>query len=497
MPNSVLWVCLVAIWLFVLVPMVIQGRPEIRKSTPVAAATRVLKRGEEAVRRRGIGAGAHPHDPDYQPVKAEAADTDSARRAAPADPLPLADLEDANDLEEADEVDPARIPGKVPTRKRASARTVVARMRRVVSVTATRTVAEEVTEVIPVVDTDRSNARGADAGGSILAVDEDAIIDAEVVEERTGIVEVQAVEVIDVEITERIETVADEAPTAKIGKVSGPKTSGMKRGRADGAAEPVAATLFDLDTVATTPADDDVKDEPAGESDQSVEDAKTVSESDDAVADEAVADEAVADEAESVEAVAEADEVPDEVDGVEEDSELTARWDDVDPNELTQVLMTRPGRGGFDPEVDQERLDLKYKERQRVLLTLVGLTLLTVGAGVLVKTPGWIAAGVAGFFLVSYLVFLRRAVKSEAQIRQRRLARLERSRREEVARRRRSEAASPTVDVAPQPRPRVRRPSGMTVVSIDDEDPVFDHLPIYEPPRMMRSDDGYRAAAVG
>ena len=45
MPNSVLWVCLVAVWLFVLVPMVIKGRPQMLKSTDIARATRLLHRG--------------------------------------------------------------------------------------------------------------------------------------------------------------------------------------------------------------------------------------------------------------------------------------------------------------------------------------------------------------------------------------------------------------------------------------------------------------------
>ena len=49
MPNSVLWICLVAVWLFVLVPMVInRGRPQVRKSTTVATSTRTLHRGGRA-----------------------------------------------------------------------------------------------------------------------------------------------------------------------------------------------------------------------------------------------------------------------------------------------------------------------------------------------------------------------------------------------------------------------------------------------------------------
>ena len=67
MPNSVLWVCLVVVWLFVLVPMVIKGRPQMRKSTEAARMTRLLHRGgtkaRSATSRRS--AGAHPHDPSW------------------------------------------------------------------------------------------------------------------------------------------------------------------------------------------------------------------------------------------------------------------------------------------------------------------------------------------------------------------------------------------------------------------------------------------------
>ena len=495
MPNSVLWICLVAIWLFVLIPMVIQGRPELRKSTPVAAATRVIKRGEEAVRTRRIGAGAHPHDPDYQKPATSTEPTAPAKATAKAD----TNDEGSNNKGSNDEVvDPSRIPGKVPQRKRT--RTVAARMRRVVSVTATRSTADDVTEVIPVVAaSDKRVTAGSLVDDGAILVDDGAIIDAELVEEKgTETLEVQAVEVIDVEVTERIDPVADESPTERIEKV----------------ADESAATLFDIETDSAIP-------DPEVES-ESVE---VKAEADSEAAPEDVVERSAADIAEggSVdEVVDEADELDelDEVDDLEEladsgdsadadledadleddeleDDEFESRWDDIDPNELTQVMMTRPGRGGYDPEVDRERLEIKYKERQRVLLALVGITLLTIGAGVLLGTVGWIVAGVAGFVLVAYLVFLRRAVKSEAQIRDRRVARLERSRREEVARRRRELLEAPEAEVAVPTRPRMRRPSGMLVVEFDDEDPAFDHLPTYQQPRMMRSDEGYRATAVG
>ncbi|MBJ7290964.1 MAG: hypothetical protein JHC79_18815, partial [Williamsia sp.] len=67
MPNSVLWVCLVAIWLFVLVPMVIKGRPEVRKRTEATLATRVINRGGRAMSKASskVARGRHPHDADW------------------------------------------------------------------------------------------------------------------------------------------------------------------------------------------------------------------------------------------------------------------------------------------------------------------------------------------------------------------------------------------------------------------------------------------------
>ena len=67
MPNSVLWVCLVVVWLFVLVPMVIKGRPQMRKSTEAARMTRLLHRGGTKTRTSTArrSAGAHPQDPSW------------------------------------------------------------------------------------------------------------------------------------------------------------------------------------------------------------------------------------------------------------------------------------------------------------------------------------------------------------------------------------------------------------------------------------------------
>lgn len=63
-PQSLLWISLVVLWLFVLVPMLISKRDAVRRTSDVALATRVLNGGRNAQRlRRGPAAGHHsdPH----------------------------------------------------------------------------------------------------------------------------------------------------------------------------------------------------------------------------------------------------------------------------------------------------------------------------------------------------------------------------------------------------------------------------------------------------
>jgi hypothetical protein len=68
-PQSLLWISLVVLWLFVLVPMLISKRDAVRRTSDVALATRVLNtgRGARLLRRRGGPAAGHRSDPDWQP----------------------------------------------------------------------------------------------------------------------------------------------------------------------------------------------------------------------------------------------------------------------------------------------------------------------------------------------------------------------------------------------------------------------------------------------
>lgn len=75
-PQSLLWISLVVLWLFVLVPMLINKRDTVRRTSDVALATRVLNTGGRAARliKRGRPAAGHRSDPNWQP----AADHDDA-----------------------------------------------------------------------------------------------------------------------------------------------------------------------------------------------------------------------------------------------------------------------------------------------------------------------------------------------------------------------------------------------------------------------------------
>ena len=77
-PQSLLWISLVVLWLFVLVPMLISKRDAVRRTSDVALATRVLN-GAAASRllRRGGPAAGHRSDPTWKPEE-EPADDESA-----------------------------------------------------------------------------------------------------------------------------------------------------------------------------------------------------------------------------------------------------------------------------------------------------------------------------------------------------------------------------------------------------------------------------------
>ena len=69
-PQSLLWISLVVLWLFVLVPMLISKRDAVRRTSDVALATRVLNgAGNSRLLRRKAPAAGHASDPDWRPAE--------------------------------------------------------------------------------------------------------------------------------------------------------------------------------------------------------------------------------------------------------------------------------------------------------------------------------------------------------------------------------------------------------------------------------------------
>ncbi|MGK2880276.1 MAG: divisome protein SepX/GlpR [Mycobacterium sp.] len=76
-PQSLLWISLVVLWLFVLVPMLINKRDAVRRTSDVALATRVLNgsAASRLLRRTGPATG-HRRDPHWKPEGSDDYDDD-------------------------------------------------------------------------------------------------------------------------------------------------------------------------------------------------------------------------------------------------------------------------------------------------------------------------------------------------------------------------------------------------------------------------------------
>ncbi|GHF44661.1 hypothetical protein FHX82_001818 [Amycolatopsis bartoniae] len=144
----------------------------------------------------------------------------------------------------------------------------------------------------------------------------------------------------------------------------------------------------------------------------------------------------------------------------------------------------RPGRGGFDPEAAEIAARAKYAFRQRVVLILLLLALASAGVAGFLMGLLWWAHGAIDIALVSYLAYLRRQVRIENEIRQRRLARLHNTRTRRPAPRREQrdeyevdeEPRRELVGIERRPSPASRLRGRAVVVDVEDEDPAFHEL---------------------
>ncbi|SDN40606.1 divisome protein SepX/GlpR [Allokutzneria albata] len=151
----------------------------------------------------------------------------------------------------------------------------------------------------------------------------------------------------------------------------------------------------------------------------------------------------------------------------------------------------RPGRGGFDPELAAMVARAKYQFRQRVVL---GMLLLALATGLLAGFAMpmlWWAHGATDVILVAYLTYLRRQVRIEEEIRNRRLARMRGTDEDEIVTEHDQVDEDDDAETYEVPAPKaVTKPAGTRcssrpsaeMIDLDDEDPTFEHL---DPPAQM------------
>lgn len=201
------------------------------------------------------------------------------------------------------------------------------------------------------------------------------------------------------------------------------------------------------------------------------------------------------------------EDVEEEIDMTVDESETAITDDDYRDYEDDAPRPYRPGRGGYDPEAAAAAARAKYAFRQRAVVTLLVLAVLSALFAGLVMPIAWWGHGGVDLLLVCYLSYLRRQVRIEAEVRERRQARIRGRAADEAdfveTEYDHADYVEPVVDeveplVAPEPpapepelseyedaprstparAPYRPRPvlNGATVVDIDDEDPAFDDL---------------------
>lgn len=158
---------------------------------------------------------------------------------------------------------------------------------------------------------------------------------------------------------------------------------------------------------------------------------------------------------------------------------------DFDTHPQAHSRPYRPGRGGFDPEAAAITARARYTFRQRVVVLMLTAALITGLGAVLLSPLLWWAHAAIDIGLVVYLGYLRRQVRIEEEIRERRTARLgtpppvvaEPARVEHD-----SHGPADVEEELPQSPLPPRQPltryvhPGTVVVDTDDEDPMFAEL---------------------
>ena len=429
MSSSLLLVLIVVVWLFVLAPLVVNTRQPIRRTSEALGRTRLLHQGGESVatrRRRPTLSERDVRTPDeevdesLETVDAEFddardADRDSGRRADRA-----RDLDDdilIDDLDDARADVPAVVEGDVVYELEPGA-------------SGART-AESLDDEA-VADDPGDSGSGADSAADSL--DDDGRVAAAADSDSGADADSDA----DSDAVTKAETDAERADgTAE------------RRSVADAHAADVRAYLSPEDFLVVDDATAVTADSGTGADATADSDDAALIDDDEARGDSDGTTAEAVDSADSVERAGDADD-----------------FDDTLTDDDLAFAERRRGRGGFDPVSDARYSETRFARRRRSVGVLAAFIVAGVILGALVGGWTWWVPLAGAGLMVLYLVYLRRTVIAENELRARRIRRMKMARLG-VRNSEDEELGVPE---------RLRRP-GAVVVELDDEDPDFADLP--------------------
>ena len=447
MSSSLLLVLIVVVWLFVLAPLVVNTRQPIRRTSEALGRTRLLHQGGESVatrRRRPTLSERDVRTPDeevdesLETVDAEFddardADRDSGRRADRA-----RDLDDdilIDDLDDARADVPAVVEGDVVYELEpgaSGARTAESLDDEAVaddpgdSGSGADSAADSLDDdgrVAAAADSDSGADADSDAHSDAVTKAETDAERADGTAERRSVADAHAADV-RAYLSPEDFLVVDDATAVTADSGTGADATADSDDADAAATLDGAAKAADRDEAALI--DDD---EARGDSDGTTADA--------------------VDSADSVERAGDADD-----------------FDDTLTDDDLAFAERRRGRGGFDPVSDARYSETRFARRRRSVGVLAAFIVVGVILGALVGGWTWWVPLAGAGLMVLYLVYLRRTVIAENELRARRIRRMKMARLG-VRNSEDEELGVPE---------RLRRP-GAVVVELDDEDPDFADLP--------------------
>lgn len=451
MSSSLLLVLIVVVWLFVLAPLVVNTRQPIRRTSEALGRTRLLHQGGESVatrRRRPTLSERDVRTPDeevdesLETVDAEFddardADRDSGRRADRA-----RDLDDdilIDDLDDARADVPAVVEGDVVYELEPGA-------------SGARTAESLDDEAVADDPGDSGSDYEADSDSAADSLDDDGRVAAAADSDSGADADSDA----DSDAVTKAETDAERADgTAE------------RRSVADAHAADVRAYLSPEDFLVVDDATAVTADSGTGVDATADSDDADAAATSDGAAKAADRDEAALiddDEARGDSDGTTADAV-DSADSVERAGDADD-FDDTLTDDDLAFAERRRGRGGFDPVSDARYSETRFARRRRSVGMLAAFIVVGVILGALVGGWTWWVPLAGAGLMVLYLVYLRRTVIAENELRARRIRRMKMARLG-VRNSEDEELGVPE---------RLRRP-GAVVVELDDEDPDFADLP--------------------